>query len=92
MKRIGKGKDYNNDNMKEAFTRRFNSAPYKVQYRIWKNPDNPNSKADAKVKMTALMLKTYNHHKAIARTSIINEFNLLQRAQALEGRFGSKQQ
>ena len=92
VKRIGKGKDHNNDNMKEAFTRRFNSIPYQAQYRIWKNTKNPNNKADAKLKMTQQMLTTYNFHKVMARTSIINEFNLLQRAQALEARFGSKQQ
>ena len=92
VRRIGKNKDYFNDNMKEAFTRTFNSYAYKKEYKIWSNDNNPHAKAKAKKNMVKLMSDVYTTHRTAAKQSMIFDYNLHARAQALREQFGSNRQ
>lgn len=88
VKRIGKQKGFYGEGMKEALTRRFNSALYQKEYKQWSNPKNPNAKAKAKMNMAKLMRDVYTDRSRKARLSMIADFNLMERANELEKRFG----
>ena len=88
VRRIGKNKDFFGHNMKEAFTRTFNSVLYQKEYKIWANENNPHAKAKAKKNMVKLMSDVYTTHRTAAKQSIIFDFDLHSRALELQKQFG----
>ena len=88
VRRIGKNKDFFGHNMKEAFTRTFNSTLYQKDYKIWANDNNPHAKAKAKKNMVKLMTDVYTTHRRAAKESMIFDYNLHERAQELRKQFG----
>ena len=88
VRRIGKNKDFFGHNMKEAFTRTFNSTLYQKDYKIWANNNNPHAKAKAKKNMVKLMTDVYTTHRRAAKESMIFDYNLHERAQELRKQFG----
>tara|TARA_R110000787_G_scaffold259737_1_gene365009 strand:- start:401 stop:4207 length:3807 start_codon:yes stop_codon:yes gene_type:complete len=97
VRRIGEMKDEYGHDMKQAFTREFNSIVYKdTLYNGWKNA--PEGKAGAATraiqqsKMATHMKNTYNHHKRRAKASIVGEFNIVDRAQEIHKTFRSNNQ
>jgi hypothetical protein len=88
VRRIGKNKDFFGHNMKEAFTRTFNSVLYQNEYKIWANENNPHAKAKAKKNMVKLMSDVYTTHRTAAKQSMIFDFDLHSRALELQKQFG----
>jgi hypothetical protein len=92
VRRIGKNKDFFGHNIKEAFTRTFNSTLYQKDYKIWANDNNPHAKAKAKKNMVKLMTDVYTMHRRAAKESMIFDYNLHERAQELRKQFGGNTQ
>ncbi|MCH2527594.1 MAG: hypothetical protein MK034_07460, partial [Dehalococcoidia bacterium] len=83
-----KNKDFFGHNMKEDFTRTFNSVLYQKEYKISANENNPHAKAKAKKNMVKLMSDVYTTHRTAAKQSIIFDFDLHSRALELQKQFG----
>ena len=81
-RRVGKQNNRNGDNLKEAFTRMYESPRYKKLMQAGEtNPHRINDMKD-------IMLATYNASVRGARNSIIYDFRLRKRARGLIEEFG----
>mgnify|MGYP003650987397 CR=1 FL=1 len=88
VKRIGKMKDAEGNNMKQAIETMFKNPVYKNVYNNWKNTDNLQEKAHQEDKMLGIMTSLYNSRKNRAKQSMISDFNLSERAMELYNQFG----
>ena len=89
VRRIGKMENHLGHNLKDSFAHRFKNDPlYRAEYNRWKQA-NPTGKAQAKIRMKSAMNKTYNQHQTLAKQSMIEEFNLRQRAIDIRKQYGT---